>query len=1331
MIDDTTPQPPVRRPRGWGFQAIRVAAIALALTVLVVSALVGVLTYLLAGGNAKLSNQVVSILNRSVGTDSTRLEVGRVSGTLFRGAVLDHPRLVVRTPEGDVTWATAQRVRIDYDLFGVLFSRDRSLTAVIDSPMVRLVHDKAGRIVFPRFARGSARRGPGPTTRVTLTARNGTFSLDWQRVRFVQVQGRGLLTLAPGQSTLTLDELSGLPDPASHARGRVRAKGGMSVIGPALRIDPLELAYGDSRVRARVEWDIEKGRAADGLLTLAPLRIGDLSRLIGAEKTDGTLRGEISFTGTPTDGHATACLVGTVEDEPLDTLAVTAALAPKSVTFTGLRIRVRQAEATGGGVHHFGGPTQALLTFHGLDPAAIPWVKSPEEMPRGSLAGTARLVLRPTRPRKTFVALFDLDQSRFGRLDVRRGSLAWVNGADGAAWLDSGWVDVPGGRIAGRGRIAPDRTLEARLTGDIDDLGAMNSLMSPVVAASGRGRITADLSGTLRAPDFIARGMLWDGRLKNGIAYDSLLLSMGGRLGAGGSARASLSARSISAGDRPLGNAVAHVTLGKTIVIERYVQSAGDSTLAFQGTVTLGEREAVALLDSLELNAGALRFRNVAPVRLTIGGGHVRAASLGLDTRPGRVDLAFDWDVPRGRIDGSGTLQGLDVARVPGLSASRDSLRGTAEGRFHVSGPFADPDLTLHLDVARPSWAGVLGDSLALDLDYEPGILRIDQARWTAGDSRIGVTGTIRAPVSLETWLRGIAKRDQSWAKNAALGLDVRVDALDLARLAPADTSLRTLAGVATLTAQVSGTGLEPLVTIQATAPRIAYRGLAGAVTGADLAYSNRTLRITRFDLNQGGSVSSITGDLPMDFSFFAKERVLRDGPLRLTVRVTDADFKIASLIYPVYVATTGGRISVMAGVSGTPRTPAVQGTVRLRDAMVRLAGREEVVERIQLEGAFDQNQLTVTSMSGEQGSKGKISGSGTWQWGGLPREAMIPVQSGPAGRYQFTVKAVNFTATDRETYLMQLTGTFAIANGTTEDGRQIPFITGSATLAKGNLTLDLAARDQAEFTLPFYYDVNVEVPGGLFYRTVDSEVELQGTLRLLNKGEGNLALGTMSVRKGRYYLFTREIRNLSGDFIFNSLDRTDPELAVDGETTIPTSKGSPLVVKVSLTGRASRPTVHLWHPTNTYSQADLWRALTFGQIASSHDPLSTDDEPGNNGNDLARPIQAYLFRNAYRWLSQSGWIDTFDLRTGARAGGDAGASLLDVGVIGAGKYVTRDLFINYSREFSGVTTEQRIGAEYRVTRHLLLRGERTDRNASSPRPAEEYNLDLKVRLEY
>ncbi|HEV8128689.1 MAG TPA: hypothetical protein VGQ14_03445, partial [Candidatus Eisenbacteria bacterium] len=661
-------------------------------------------------------------------------------------------------------------------------------------------------------------------TRVVISARNGLVSLDWQRLRFKEVQGRGYLTLAPGKSTLDLNDLSGLPDPSENARGRVRTKGTIVATDGSLRGDPLTVAYGDSRVLAHIDWDLAKGRARNALFTLEPFRIGDVASVIGMKQFDGRLRGEVSFQGLPTGGSGTACVSGDVNGEPLDTLAVTADFAPKVITLSGLRVRVRDAEATGGGVVQLGGPTQATLTFHGLDPARTPWWKAPEGMPKGSISGTARVLVRPTRPRPSVVALVAVGQSRFGGVDVRQGSLSLGGGADGSAVLDSGWVDVAGGRLSGRAKIASNATLDAHLILTIEDLAAMNTIVAPIAVESGQGRVTAELNGPIRTPDFTARAALLRGRLKSGVSYDTLLANASGRLGSGGTARATVSASGIRAGMRALGNASADLSIGKSIVIERYVQFAGDSSLTMRGTVTLGEPMTSAVLDSVSLNAGALRFHNVQPVRLEIGEGHVKSESLPLDIRPGRLDLAFDWDVKQNRIEANGSFDGLDVTRLQSGPLSKGSIRGTAKGKFQVSGPWGDPAVSLDADVLGPSWSGIEGDSLGLAVDYTPGQLRIDEARWAGGKGRVALTGSVRAATPLESWLKGIAKRDPSWAKSAVLGLDFHMDQLDLARLAPADTSLRSLAGAASLTAQITGTAQDPVIGMRGEAPRVVYR---------------------------------------------------------------------------------------------------------------------------------------------------------------------------------------------------------------------------------------------------------------------------------------------------------------------------------------------------------------------------------------------------------------------------------------------------------------------------------------------------------------------------
>lgn len=1302
------------------------ATVVLLLTALVAAAVV-VVSVLFASGDQRLSDRIVSIVNDAIGTDSTRFAVERVRGTLFRGAILERPRLLVLTPEREVTWASAREIRIGYDLFAFFMASPRTLRLEVDSLDVRFAHDSRGSLVFPRFASRPKPKTKGPETRIHLVTRRGSLSLDWEGIRFRDLQGRATITTAPGHSTILIERLSATADSSARAAGTIRAQGLLTFARGIMRIDPLEIEHGESRIGARADWSLSRGRVEEGSLTLHPLRLAETLKFAGVRAPAGLIRGEVTFSGVPSNGQADACLEGEIAGEPLDTLLVSAAFTSTATEVKSIRARVRNAEAAGSGAIRNDGRMNGSVRFRGVNPAFLPWWKAPAGVPKGSLAGTVRFEAQRTRPRPSVLALFDLEPGRLGRVPLVGGRIRVRTEPDGATFVDSAYADVPGGRLHARGNLRADGALTATLSGFVRDLGSMDSILAPVVADGGSARITAELSGPIDAPTFTARADLWGTRLANGASCESLGVAARGRLGADAHADVDLTARGLRLKERPLGNAEATVSIGDRVVVDRYEQALGDTTLLLRGSFAVDSSRVDGVVDSLRFAAGAIRFRNVEPVRLTVAGGRVRAAPMSLDLNPGRLDLDLDWDVKRNRIDSRGAFHGFDVTRLPTLSGEDEPVRGEARGQFLASGPLSDPEVSVWLDVLRPVFGGVVGDTLSLELEYAPGVLSVGRARWVAGPSRVDLRGTVRAPFTLEESLRRFGKRDEAWASRVGLALNGTVESLDLAILAAADTTLRTLGGTASLDARITGTAAAPVLAVTGNIPSITYQGVEGQVQGLTLSYAAQRLGIQRFEFKQGERSSTVDGQFPIDLSLFAKERILRDAPLQLAVRVPEADFKMAALVSPL-IGASGGRLRITADVTGTPRKPKVSGSMQLADGTLRVAGRDEVLEGIALEGTFDEERLTVTHMTARQGTRGRLTGNGTWRWSALPSGTRVV--SGPPGEYLFAIKATEFTTSDRESYLFRVTGTFRVENGRTPTGDVMPRITGNAVLSKGDLTLQLAEPSEEPPEVPFLYDVTVDVPNSLFYRTVDSDVELTGKLRLMNEGAGDLALGVMTVKKGRYYFFTREIGNLSGDFTFNSVDKIDPEMAVDGETVI--DQGH--VINVSLTGRASQPVVNLWGGKGLEgaAQADLWKALTFGQFSSfgTEDLTSGSENGSSTGLDV--PIRNYLFRNAERWLSSSGFIDTIDLRSGARSGTDTGpvGGPIDLGTVGVGKYVTSDLFLNYSRDFSG-RAENQLSAEYRVTRRLLLRGQQIQRAAGLERPEQEYNLDLKIRLEY
>src|SRR5262249_25696155 len=152
------------------------------------------------------------------------------------------------------------------------------------------------------------------------------------------------------------------------------------------------------------------------------------------------------------------------------------------------------------------------------------------------------------------------------------------------------------------------------------------------------------------------------------------------------------------------------------------------------------------------------------------------------------------------------------------------------------------------------------------------------------------------------------------------LALRALSDSFDVSLLAPADTSLRTLRGSASLQAQLTGTAASPEIEVTGTAPRLFFRGVDGEIAGVDFAYEDRRLRIKRFEVRQGQSLSRVEGVIPVDLSLYAPHRLLETDPISLHVDMPDGNLALLPVLFPEEVGASSGQLNVALAVSGTPQ---------------------------------------------------------------------------------------------------------------------------------------------------------------------------------------------------------------------------------------------------------------------------------------------------------------------------------------------------------------------------------------------------------------------------
>ncbi len=1341
-VPTPTGQPPL--PRGDARVRWIVFGVAGLTLLLVLGGGAGVLSGLFAAGDHGLSRRVLGLVNAAVGSDSTRFVCERVHGTILRGAVLEHPRLLVRSDRGEVTWARARRAVVDYDLWSLLFSKRRTFTVRVDSLDILLSRDERGDLILPRFRKGKG--GSGGETTIRTTLRAGSVRFDRENLVVGHLDAKATVSVASGGSSVLLERLTGRVS-GPNASLPVEAAGMVAFGDSVWRLDPLTVTLAASHVTASGDWLPRSGRARDGTLLLAPLTLEEILPLFDVDGVAGTLRGEVQFAGSPDDAAASGCLEGTLAGEPFDTLLVEAAFQRDGIRIDRMESRLRGATVTGSGWVDYGrgrgprakraGELEAALQFANANPASLPWWKAPASTPQGTLSGRAQLRITPARPRASVRVTATLSRSVVGRVPVDRATFVLNAPPAGGLLLDSLVLDTPGARLSGGGTLGADGALRATTVTVVNDLSRMEKLLAPLAPREGSGRVAAQLGGTLEAPTLDLKAAIASPRFETGLGAESLQVAASGPLAPALDLRGALRVGRLRAKDRPLGNVAASFSGGRPLLIERLVQNLGDTTLTMRGTVAFDAAGVSARIDSLHLAAGALRARALAPASVVFAGGRLHAAPLALDLDPGRLDLDLDWNVSGGTMDVRGRVEGLDLARV--AREGPDAPAGVLSADFVAAGPAADPEISVRGSVARPRLGGVSGDSLQARLEYAPGVLTVESLDWRRGVSSATLRGTLRTSGTLEALLRQAGSRDRAWMKGVTSALEASADSFDLSLLAPIDSSLQTLDGHAEVRARIGGAVSAPTLSLEARASGLRYRAVTGNVAAADAVYRDRVLSIQRFEIREGASLTRITGFLPVDLTPFERERWRRDEPLHLTIQMNEADFSVLPTLTSL-VASSAGKLSGEAEVTGTPRRPKLQGAVQLRDGKIRFAGRHEVIEQLAIDGAFDESMLTLRKIEGRQGKRGRLTGEGTWRWSDVGQT--LPAGSvGPPGEYQVRLKVTDGVATDREYYLFQFSGSFVVTNGRTAEGVVKPRITGNAVVSRGELALNLSGpAGEPPPPLPFLYSVTAEFPRQLKYRQLDTEIDLSGSLQLRNEGARDIALGVLTVGGGHFYFLTRKFSDLTGEVNFNNLDRMDPDVAIDAKTRVarPTSTSragtegtDDREIFLAVTGRASQLVIRPWDKNGT-GVGELWNILSVGQFSRASDSEDLAGSDPLSGVQLrSLPIRDYLFRNAERWISGSGFLDTIDLRSGSQSGSRTSTSgAIDLGTVGVGKYVTPDLFLKYSRDFSGQSADA-ISAEYRVTRHLLLRGQRIERPQGTATSDQEYNLDLKIRVEY
>ncbi|HEV2106369.1 MAG TPA: translocation/assembly module TamB domain-containing protein, partial [Candidatus Eisenbacteria bacterium] len=692
---------------------------------------------------------------------------------------------------------------------------------------------------------------------------------------------------------------------------------------------------------------------------------------------------------------------------------------------------------------------------------------------------------------------------------------------------------------------------------------------------------------------------------------------------------------------------------------------------------------------------------------------------------------------PGGAYDFALRGRGLDLSRL-GLPPDW-GLGGRADAALAVSGRAGDPRWTFDAAARAPAFQGHAGDSLALSLGGAAHRLDV-----RALDFRLG-PGTLHAAGSVEgaprAWPDSLtATAVVRWLQDAAAwqgGVEAKRLPLDgLGAFAPAaDGWGGTLDG----TLRVAGSPGAPRLDLEAAADRFGWRDYRAERVETSARYRDGRLEVPETRVRMANVVSTARGEMPLRLAL-GRPVVVPDEPMSWRIEVPSGDLQLLPLLVPQIQSARGG-FDLTASLAGSARHPHLQGSGHIRDGTVRPINREEVLDHVRADLRFDEDRITLDTLTARQGRTGRVWGHGVVQLAGFGLR-----------NYRFDLSLRDFAASEEGLYAMLFDGDFTVVDGPRVNGERLPQVQGNVRLAKGVIEFDFANQSEVQkreaTTQPLYwtYHVHVDATNNLRWRPPDGDIEFNAALDLEQTPDSLLIFGEMHALRGTYYFLSNRFTIQNADLTFDNQKGVDPLLDITADThvrpvqaaasasTLPASED----ITVHITGRSSQPVIALSSSDPSSDQERILRELTYlpftpGAGGSFTDPLD---------NYLTRQLNAQLSRSLSDFFQ--GAITEWEVQRdqgGGIATGLAGEGALLVGV---GTQITPRIAFRY-RQRVGADTRSTVGvdyllerdveAEYRLSRFIYLTTELAQHRPGQLAPANgspnDFNVNLKARWEY
>ena len=1293
------------------------------LVVLLVALVLAATAVLWTTSGDYLAGRVTDLLNHGLFAEETRLSVGRIGGFPLDQLILENVRLERRNEEGWFPFLSADRLRVSYDLWGLIHGRNDFRRVEADGLRLELRSDKQQAFLVPTTRRGGGGEGGGggpairiqhielrasslyielPVSALDLDQVDGTMSLergtDFFRVDVKQLRGSlredlGDVVLERGAFVVTddfaIEDLAGTwEDSPLTADGR---PGGanqdlrvtverlpLERLGRFLHLDTLGPGWVD---RAEARFYQENGAAA---FTWTGDGVWDVWRLEGTSG-QGVVRDGMLFlseTGGRTGG---ATISGGRAEIPLEGPGLTL-----SARFAGVRLEDL--------------PVEALAPY------------------AGTVSGVGRVTLgNRDDPMASLSAQVTLEAGQIMEVPFRR-ARGVVRIEGGTVFLDTVQVSLAAAEFHGRGQVGVSTLdLGFRYQGDLKPWRHFLKREDLV----GSGLVDVIIHGPRERPELAASGMVTGLEVANLRAPRIALRRAEGPLLGGRRLEVDfLAPDGVTLAGTPFSRAEGSLVVTDSLLTMDALELArGDTTVTVVGNLRWEPRVEIEVERAAATFDGR-RFTVETPALIVFNEGLLSTPGLEVRTRRGTVTVAGDWDTRDQRVEARCLVDDLDFSVFFPPDDPPPVRVGSASGTIEMTGAFPVVNGRGDLRLKAVEWEGGSFDSLRAVFRVEDRTIHVDRLETRLQGGLVSVSGSIGLPRPLYETLEAVAVGPDLDPEALLWDLGAEISDIRLGEWFAFLERRDRPTGRLNARLRLEGTAAHPRLLASAEAGGLVWRRFTADSVLVRVSVAEGNIEVDTLTTWQGTRRVDVSGTAPLDLTLYPFAWELPNREMDLLVNSEEGD--LSNLKLTPWVDEAHGSLKARIRITGTPRLPLLEGRAEVEGATVRPVKRDEVLENVRAVIRFDRDLVTVEEAHADMGG-GKVSAAGTYRLHAVAEQS-----------YELQVTFDKAVVRQEGEYAARVSGTLTLHPVVAKDGRVYPFAEGDIFVHRAEYAGSLEPQDIGQFEpQPILYSVRINAPDKILVMTEDVNVVLGGELTVRQDVDARSVLGELEILRGTYRLFLEEFRISEGRLTWNDPSTVIPEMDVQAETPSP-----PYLVLVSLTGRIDAPVITFSalsledRSEVGLSQSEIIQHLAFGSVGMAPPTLGLGTGEAAAGQNGASTGPGTLERGL---IGASGLFKGQLERELARQLGIVDEVQIDIDpdqygvylpMLGVRKWVTPELSIQYRQGLSR-TFDQDLAVEYRLRRAIFLRGEVLRREQQGGQPTQQYNVDLKVRHDY